>query len=217
VLFDMDGTLVDTAPDLGRAANQVRIGLGMAPLPLDLYRPQASNGARGLLGVALGISTDAPDYETHKAAFLRHYEADICSGSRLFDGVAELLAALDDAGIRWGIVTNKIGRLTTRVVAGLGLDTRTPAIVAGDSTPNPKPAPDGLLLAASLLDALPAQCIYVGDDHRDILAGHAAGMGTIAAGWGYLGTNPDVASWGADSVYATPGALRDALLRRRAA
>ena len=217
VLFDLDGTLVDSAPDLGAAANHVRESLGLAPLPLERYRPQASNGARGLLKLALGISTDHPDYEARKSTFLRHYEANLAVHSRLFDGVAGMLAALDGAGIAWGIVTNKAGWLATPVVEQIGLAPRCRVLVAGDTTPHPKPAPDGLLLAARRIGVDPAACVYVGDDLRDIVAGRAAGMRTVAAGWGYLGDGEGPESWGADALVATPAELLGWLAVRQAA
>lgn len=215
VLFDLDGTLVDSAPDLGAAANHVRTELGLAPLPLDRYRPQASNGARGLLKLALGIATDHPDYEARKASFLRHYEAHLTVHSRLFDGVADMLAALDAAGVPWGIVTNKAGWLATPVVAGLGFAANCRVLIAGDTTPHPKPAPDGLLLAARRIGVAADACVYVGDDVRDVIAGRAAGMRTIAAGWGYLGDGDGPQTWGADALIATPDALIAHLLPER--
>ncbi|GAC1630217.1 MAG: HAD-IA family hydrolase [Nevskia sp.] len=217
VLFDLDGTLLDSAPDLGLAANLVREGLGMAPLPLDDYRPQASNGARGLLKVALDIAPGQADYEMHKDAFLRHYQANLVTHTRAFDGVPELLAALDEAGLRWGVVTNKVGWLARPVMAGTGLAARAACLVAGDSTPHPKPAPDGLLLAARELGLAAGDCIYVGDDLRDIVAGHAAGMRTVAAGWGYLGAHPDLSTWQADAIAMTPQALIAMIALRHAA
>ncbi len=144
ILFDLDGTLVDSAPDLGYAANLVRESLGLAHLPLADYRPQASNGARGLLKVALNIAMDHPDYEARKALFLKFYQANLTTHSRLFDGIAEMLAALDEAGLAWGIVTNKAGWLAEPVVAQLDFATNCRCLISGDS----KPAPDGLLLAA---------------------------------------------------------------------
>lgn len=207
VLFDLDGTLVDSAPDLGYAANLVREALGMAHLPLADYRPQASNGARGLLKVALNIAMDHPDYEARKSLFLTFYEANLTTHSRLFDGVVEMLAALDAAGVPWGIVTNKAGWLAQPVVEQLGFAARCRTLIAGDSTPHPKPAPDGLLLAARKVGVDPNACVYVGDDVRDVVAGRAAGMRTVAAGWGYLGSEPDLEKWQADDIVATPADL----------
>jgi len=217
ILFDLDGTLVDSAPDLGYAANLVRESLGMPHLPLADYRPQASNGARGLLKVALNIGMDHPDYEQRKSLFLKFYEANLTTHSRLFDGVVEMLATIDAAGLKWGIVTNKAGWLAEPVVAQLGFAANCGALVSGDSTPHPKPAPDGLLLAARRIGVAPEACVYVGDDVRDIVAGRAAGMPTIAAGWGYLGAEPDLSKWDADFIAPTPADVLPLSLRRTAA
>jgi len=217
VLFDLDGTLVDSAPDLGYAANLVREALGLAHLPLADYRPQASNGARGLLKVALGIAMDHPDYEARKALFLKFYEANLTTHSTLFDGIAEMLAELDAAGLHWGIVTNKAGWLAEPIVARLSFAANCRCLISGDSTPHPKPAPDGLLLAARKIGVAPEACIYVGDDLRDVVAGRAAGMPTIAAGWGYLGAEPDLSKWQADAIAPSPADVLALLNTRRAA
>lgn len=217
VLFDLDGTLVDTAPDLGLAANLVREELDMEPLPLSTYRPYASCGARGLLKVAIGMNMDHPDYPQRKERFLVHYRANLSRNSSLFPGVAEMLGALEHAGIRWGIVTNKVSSLSEPLVADLGLMARSACLVSGDSTPKPKPAPEPLLLAAKLVGIAPRDCLYVGDDERDILAGRAAHMRTAAAGWGYMGDKPDPRSWSADVIVETPAELVQLLELRRAA
>jgi N-acetyl-D-muramate 6-phosphate phosphatase len=216
VLFDLDGTLVDSAPDLGDAANQVRAALGLEPLPIADYRPQASSGARGLLKVALGITPKHDDYENHKTTFLSHYHSNLTRYSRLFPGVPELLSALEKAKIPWGVVTNKVGWLSEPVMHNLGLFERAACLISGDSTANPKPAPDGLWLAAHKTGLPPEDCIYVGDDLRDIVAGRAAGMRTIAAGWGYLGVNTKISSWDADHIAETPTALAEMLALRGA-
>jgi N-acetyl-D-muramate 6-phosphate phosphatase len=217
VLFDLDGTLVDTAPDLGLAANLVRQEQGMEPLSAASYRPYASCGARGLLKVALDMNMDHPDYAQRKERFLVHYRANLSRNSCLFPGVAEMLAALENAGIRWGIVTNKISSLSEPLVSDLGLKQRSACLVSGDSTPKPKPAPEPLLLAAKLVGVSPRDCLYVGDDERDILAGRAAHMRTVAAGWGYMGDKPDPRSWSADVIVDTPTELVQLLELRRAA
>jgi phosphoglycolate phosphatase len=217
ILFDLDGTLIDTAPDLGLAANLVREDLGLAPLPLASYRPAASGGARGLLKVALDISPEHPDYADRKERFLRHYRQNLSSGSRPFDGVAEMLDLLERTGIRWGVVTNKIAEFSEPLMSDLGLRRRCACLVSGDSTPRPKPAPDPLLLACQQVGLAARECLYVGDDERDILAGRAAHMRTVAAGWGYLGDKPDPHSWSADVVVETPAELVALLEMRRAA
>jgi phosphoglycolate phosphatase len=216
-LFDLDGTLVDTAPDLGLAANRVREDLGMAPLPLDDYRPFASCGARGLLKIALGITPDQAGYDERKEQFLVHYRQNLSTGSRLFDGVDEMLRDLERAHIRWGVVTNKVGSLSGPLMGDLALTPRSACLVSGDSTPNPKPAPDPLLLACQQIGVKPEDCLYVGDDLRDIEAGRAAHMTTIAAAWGYLGQHPDPHAWQADVVIDTPAELMGLIELRRAA
>ncbi len=217
VLFDLDGTLVDTAPDLGLAANLVREEQGLDPLPLATYRPVASCGARGLLKVALGMNMDHPDYAQRKERFLVHYRANLSANSSLFPGVAGMLDALERESIRWGIVTNKIASLSEPIVRDLGLAERSACLVSGDSTPKPKPAPEPLLLAAKLVGVAPRECLYVGDDERDILAGRAAHMRTAAAGWGYMGDKPDPNTWSPDVILDTPAELAQLLELRRAA
>jgi len=217
VLFDLDGTLVDTAPDLGLAANLVREEQGLEPLPLAVYRPSASGGARGLLKVALGMSMDHPEYPQRKERFLVHYRANLSANSTLFPGIAEMLEALDAAGIRWGVVTNKISSLSQPIMDDLGLSARSACLVSGDSTPKPKPAPEPLLLAAKQVGIAARDCLYVGDDERDILAGRAAHMRTAAAGWGYMGDKPDPNSWSPDVILDTPAELAQLLELRRAA
>ncbi|TXI78974.1 MAG: phosphoglycolate phosphatase [Cupriavidus sp.] len=207
VLFDLDGTLVDTAPDLGAAANAVRIQLGMAPLPLPAYRPVASAGARGLLKVALGITPDHPDFPARRDDFLEYYRANLSKLSVLFDGMAELLAAFERNGILWGVVTNKPARLTNPLLEELNLASRAACAVSGDEVPKAKPAPDSILLACKRIGLDVADCVYVGDDKRDIDAAKAAGMRSIAADWGYLGDNGSIESWSADLIARSPAEL----------
>jgi phosphoglycolate phosphatase len=207
VLFDLDGTLVDTAADLGCAANRLREELGQPPLPLADYRPVASAGARGLLGKALGITPNDATFATHCDRFLDLYRANLTRHSRLFDGMDELLAAIAACGARWGVVTNKAAALTRPLLAGLQLDARSAVSVSADQVARPKPAPDALLRACELLNVDASDCWYVGDDQRDITAGRAAGMHTIAAEWGYLGAGEPIACWGADCIARTPQTL----------
>jgi 2-phosphoglycolate phosphatase len=203
VLFDFDGTLADTAPDLGAALNRLRVERGLPPLPISDVRPHASSGARGLLRVGLGLRPGDADYESTRDAFLEHYGANLCVDTRLFSGIAELLAALDARGIKWGIVTNKTIRFTAPLVAALGIS--PDCVVCGDTTPHTKPHPAPLLRAASELALTPESCCYLGDDLRDVQAAHAAGMRAIAVGWGYHGIDDDgPASWGADAIIAGP-------------
>jgi N-acetyl-D-muramate 6-phosphate phosphatase len=198
VLFDLDGTVADTAPDLAGAANAMRIARGLPPLPYADLRPMASHGARGLIGRALGRTPAHPDFEDLRHEFLNRYEAALCVDSRLFDGIDALLRMLEGSGRRWGIVTNKAARFTDPLVRALDLHARAACVVSGDTTPHAKPHPAPLLHAAALAGQAAAQAVYVGDDLRDIEAGRAAGMTTIAVGYGYLGDGAPVHDWGAD-------------------
>ena len=203
VFFDFDGTLADTAPDLAAALNQLRTARRLAPLAVDAVRPYASMGARGMLRIGFGLTPDDPEYASLRDAFLDNYAKRVCVETRLFPGMAELLRELEARAIPWGIVTNKALRFTDCLVSALGLH---PACTScGDSTPHLKPHPASLLLAAEKLN-LPAQeCVYVGDDLRDVQAARAARMRAIAVEWGYH--NPDneaPRTWNADAVITTP-------------
>lgn len=195
-LFDLDGTLIDTAPDLGAAANRVRGECGLPPLPQADYRPQASSGARGLLRVALNMEPEHPDFPLRRDSFLAYYRASIAEHSAPFAGISQLLLALELRALRWGVVTNKPGWLTQPLMQALGLAERAACLVSGDATEHPKPAPDNLLLASQEIGINPEDCLYVGDDQRDIQAARAAGMTSIAAGWGYAGR--ETSAWKAD-------------------
>lgn len=203
MLFDLDGTLADTAPDLAAAANAMRLARGLDALPLDALRPLASQGARGLLRVAFEKAADDEDYDALRDEFLARYQDALAIHTRLFDGMDTVLDALEERGLAWGIVTNKAARFTIPLAAYLGLAHRAGAIVSGDTTPFSKPHPGSLLHAAQLLDLPPSECVYVGDDHRDIVAGHAAGMDTIAAAWGYCAHSAPT-QWEAGAVLARP-------------
>ena len=205
ILFDFDGTLADTAPDLGGAVNRLREERGMAALPIAQVRPFASSGARGLLRAGFGMTPDHPDYETMRRAFLERYEREICVHTRLFDGIPELLVEIAARGLLWGIVTNKATRLTELIVRELPLDPTPACVVCGDTTPHLKPHPAPLLHAARALGLDPADCTYLGDDLRDIQAARAAGMGAVAVEYGYHGTdNGGPRSWAADHVITHP-------------
>lgn len=207
VLFDLDGTLVDSAPDLAGAGNEMRLQRGLPALPYELLRPMVGSGARGMVGVALQVTPDNPDFPALRDEFLSRYEARLTRESRIFDAVVPVLAALDVASIRWGIVTNKIARYTQPVVQGLGLASRAAVVISGDSTPHAKPHPAPLLEAARRLGVSAGDCVYVGDDLRDVQAGRAAGMRTVAAAWGYLGLGEPISDWNADVVIESPGEL----------
>lgn len=204
VLFDLDGTLLDSAPDLGGAAESLRRARGLPPLPLEDYRAHAGSGARGMLRVAFGITPDHHEFADLRSAFLDAYEVRMLELTRPFEGVSALLDTLNRAGMPWGVVTNKMERLTHPIVQALRLFDSAGALVCGDTTPHPKPHPAPLLEAAKRLGADPAHCLYVGDDLRDIVAGRAAGMSTVAACYGYLGADADLTSWGANAQIEKP-------------
>lgn len=205
ILFDLDGTLADTAPDLADAVNQLRIARGLVPTEYASLRPVASAGARGLIGAAFGVTPQDEEYAVLRDNFLKNYEEAIAVQSRLFDGIPELLARLQEKDIAWGIVTNKITQLTNQLVPKIGLD-HAACIVCGDTTAFPKPHPAPLIEAAKRIGIPVEDCWYVGDDLRDIQAGQAAGMYSIAAGWGYCG---DIlpSTWNADALANSPAQL----------
>lgn len=207
VLFDLDGTLIDSAPDLGAAADRMRTDRGLPPLPLERYRPMAGAGARGMIGVAFGLTPDDPGYNELREEFMANYERCMTARTYAFAGIPELIGQLLQRELAWGVVTNKIERFTLPLTAALPLFASAGTIVAGDTTPHPKPHPAPLLEAARRLDLDPQRCLYVGDDERDIVAGLAAGMGTVAATYGYLGQKADVASWGAHATINSPAEL----------
>ena len=197
VLFDLDGTLIDSAPDLGSAADQMRVQRGLPSLPLDAYRPMCGAGARGMLEVAFGITPEHADFEAMREEFFSNYQACMTQRTYAFDGVPELISALQARGLAWGVVTNKSKRFTDPLTAAMPLFATAGAIVSGDTTPHAKPHPEPLFEAARRMAVDPTRCVYVGDDERDIVAGHAAGMRTVAATYGYLGSKSDVKSWNA--------------------
>jgi phosphoglycolate phosphatase len=211
VLFDLDGTLIDSAPDLGAAADKMRTDRGLPSLDNTLYRPMAGSGARGMLEIAFGMKPEHPDYEAYKDEFLDNYERAMTVRTAVFDGVHDLLAQLAGLGLPWGVVTNKSQRFTLPLTAQIPMFSSAKAIISGDTTPHAKPHPEPLFEAARRLQLLPERCWYVGDDERDILAGKAAGMATVAAHYGYLGSQDQVHSWGADHIIHSPLALMDLL------
>jgi phosphoglycolate phosphatase len=204
VLFDLDGTLADTAPDLAAALNRLLAERGQAPVPIEQTRPVTSSGARGMLRVGFGIDPQHADYEPLKARFLDLYGARVCIGTTLFAGIGELLAALEERAIAWGVVTNKAERFTLPLLEALELRARASCVVGGDTTPRAKPHPEPLLHAARAMSLEPERCLYVGDDLRDVQAARAAGMPVIAAAYGYLGDHGDPHAWGADAVIDHP-------------
>lgn len=200
VLFDLDGTLIDSAPDLAAAADAMRVARDMPSLPYELYRPMAGAGARGLLSVAFEIAPDHPDYPALVEEFLGNYEQSLTQRTQIFEGIPELLQALVSQGLPWGVVTNKVERFTLPLTRAIDLFDSASVIVSGDTTPHAKPHPAPLLEAARRIGVDPGRCVYVGDDERDILAGRAAGMRTVAATYGYLVPQTDVAQWGANAT-----------------
>ena len=204
VLFDLDGTLLDSAPDLGAAADEMRQDRGLPSLPLTAYRAHAGSGARGMLKVALDITPEHADFEALREEYLARYEARLLAATRPFEGVEELVSRLARHGMPWGVVTNKAARFTVPLTRSMAFFAQAGAVVCGDTTPHTKPHPAPLFEAARLMGLPPAGCVYVGDDHRDVLAGRAAGMRTVAAGYGYLGPGAVVSAWGADAEISSP-------------
>ena len=204
VLFDLDGTLIDSAPDLAAAADRMRTSRGLDSLPLSAYRPVAGAGARGLLGVAFGVTPQQPEFETLREEFFRNYEQCMTQRTVVFDGVAELVHLLQAKALPWGVVTNKMARFTDPLTRAIDLFASAATVVSGDTTPHSKPHPAPLLEAARRLGLAPQHCVYVGDDARDITAGLAAQMGTVAARYGYLDQPGDAAAWGAHAHINAP-------------
>ncbi len=203
VLFDLDGTFADTAPDLGLAVNTMRAARGLSPVPLADTRRVTSLGARGLLGVGFGITPEHPDYLAMREEFLQLYENKLCCETTLFPGMAELIDRLEQRNVVWGIVTNKAERFAKPLMQQLGYATRAACIIGGDTTAHMKPHPAPLFAAAEVMGVTAQSCLYVGDDERDIRAGRAAGMRTVAVRFGYLnGSNPE--EWNADHLVSTP-------------
>lgn len=209
VLFDLDGTLADTAPDLAAAVNWLRTERGLDPTPYEVLRPTASAGARGMIGAAFGLAPGDDGYEELRLAWFDRYQSAMAEHTTLFDGIRELLAGIEQAGMAWGIVTNKPARFTDPLVPQIAL-AHAGCIVSGDTTAHAKPHPAPLLEGARRLGIAPEQCWYVGDDLRDIEAGRAAGMVTVACAWGYCGA-VEPSLWGADYLLETPAQLLDTL------
>ena len=204
VLFDLDGTLVDSAPDLGAAVDKMRVDRGMTSMPLHHYRSMAGAGARGMIGLAFGWTPDHPDYEQLKEEFFSNYEAALTARTVAFEGVATLIQHLEALRMPWGVVTNKSKRFTDPLTQAMPLFANAAVIISGDTTPHAKPHPAPLLEAAKRLGVDPKRCVYVGDDERDIVAGHAANMKTVAATYGYLGATANVQQWQAHAQIDAP-------------
>jgi len=214
VLFDLDGTLADTAPDLGFALNQQRVARGLPELSIAELRSFASSGARGLLQKGFGIRPEDSGYAEMRDEFLDLYERNLARSSALFPGIPGLLGDIEKRGLTWGVVTNKAERFTLPLLRALGLADRACCIVCGDSTPHAKPHPAPLLDAMSRIGTIAQHCLYVGDDERDVQAGHAAGMRVVVVRYGYLGGGRPPEEWGADLLVDSPEELAPILFRR---
>ena len=213
VLFDLDGTLIDSAPDLGAAADKMRTDRGLPSFALASYRPMAGSGARGMLGIAFGMTPDHADFDALKEEFFFNYEQCMTQRTFAFVGVDALIQNLVARQLPWGVVTNKSARFTEPLTRAMPLFASAGTIISGDTTAHAKPHPEPLFEAARRLGIDPKRCVYVGDDHRDIVAGLAAGMGTVAATYGYLGAVADTAQWGAHAAISAPKALLPLLPR----
>lgn len=197
LLFDLDGTLLDTGPDLARALNRLRVEDGLEPLPYGTIRPWVSHGSHALMRLGYAYEPGSADYESRRLRLLDLYHADVAAESRLFEGMEAVLAHAEAAGVPWGIVTNKPGWLTTPLLAALDLSARAACVISGDTTARAKPHPDPLLAAAAAIMRAPAECLYVGDAERDVTAAAAAGMPVLVALYGYLGPHDQPDTWGA--------------------
>jgi phosphoglycolate phosphatase len=209
IFFDLDGTLVDTAPDLGYALNLQLTRHGRPTLTDDEIRPFASHGSRGLLGLGFGVTPEDPNFIVLRDEYLHLYDQVFTRQPKLFVGMQTVLTALDESQIPWGIVTNKPKRFTQPLVASMGLHVQAACVVSGDDAPQPKPSPATLLMACEQIAVDPANCIYVGDAERDIQAGKAAGMQTVVALFGYLDASDRPEAWGADVMIHQPEGLLD--------
>lgn len=207
VLFDLDGTLIDSAPDLGAAADKMRTDRGLESFALSQYRALAGAGARGMISVAFGLTPENPGFEALKEEFFANYESCLTERTYVFEGVSELIDHINQAGLKWGVVTNKSARFTVPLTNAMSLFSTAQTIISGDSTPHAKPHPAPLIEAARQLGVAAGRCVYVGDDERDIAAGRAAGMPTVAAAYGYLGSATGTHDWNADFTISAPLAL----------
>lgn len=204
ILFDLDGTLLDTAPDLGLALNMQRERHGLAPLPQDKIRPHASHGSKGLLALGFGLTPEDASFAQMRHEYLELYDEVFTRFPVLFEGIPELLVAIENQGRHWGVVTNKPRRFSEPLLKAIELDKRAICLVCGDDAARTKPHPDTLLMACTQTATQPADCIYVGDAERDIQAGRAAGMPTVVALYGYIDATDKPQEWGADALVTTP-------------
>ncbi|MDX2507841.1 MAG: HAD-IA family hydrolase [Gammaproteobacteria bacterium] len=204
VLFDLDGTFADTAPDLAAALNRVLLEEGKTPLPLETIRPVVSHGGIALIRLGFNLSVEHSDFKRLKQRLLAIYQDNLSELTTLFEGMDELLQTLENNHIAWGIVTNKPGWLTDPLMEQLGFSNRAATIVSGDTTKERKPHPEPLLYACRQINCQPSECLYVGDAERDIIAGNNAGMTTLTALFGYIEANDRPENWGADAMIKHP-------------
>jgi phosphoglycolate phosphatase len=204
VLFDLDGTFADTAPDLGAALNHVLAQHDLPPVPIEMSRLQASHGTIGLLGLGFGITPENPQFATLREEFLVHYTAHICDHTTLFTGMSELIATIEQRRLAWGIVTNKPHRFTVPLMQSLGYASRAGCMVSGDTCAFAKPHPMPMLHAAKLINIAPENCLYLGDDKRDMEAANAANMQGVIAEYGYIDPSADLKSWQSAGRVQTP-------------
>ncbi len=195
ILFDLDGTFADTAPDLAAALNHVRNTHHLLPLPIEVLRPQASHGSIGLLKVGMNVTPDSPNFQPLRDIFLDYYTQHICVNTKLFSGMTELITALEQRDIAWGIVTNKPHRFTVPLMEALGYAHRAACLVSGDTCTHAKPHPAPMLAACKLISVTPEQCLYLGDDKRDMEAANAVNMRGIIANYGYVSDDVSIANW----------------------
>lgn len=207
VLFDLDGTLADTAPDMALTVNRMLEQRGLATVATERVRPHVSKGARGMIGAAFGLTPDDDGFQALREEFLEIYGENLCVQTRLFPGMEELLDAIEARGMPWGVVTNKFERFARPLIEALGLGTRAAVVVGGDTCPRPKPFPDPLLFAAATMGVAPMRTLYVGDDERDVQAARSAGMPVLVAAYGYLGDGAPPALWGADDIVDSPAGI----------
>jgi 2-phosphoglycolate phosphatase len=207
VLFDLDGTLIDSAPDLAGACNEMRTDRGLAVLPYERLRRMVGSGARGMVGASFGLAPGDEGYLALRDEFLARYEARMTRETRIFAAMTPVLSWLGDQALPWGIVTNKATRFAAPLVEWLGLAGQAAVLVCGDTVAHAKPHPAPLLEAALRLGLAPGDCVYVGDDRRDVDAGRAAAMATVIAAWGYLGEGDMPQAWGADHLIERPDEL----------
>ena len=209
VLFDLDGTFADTAPDLAAALNHVRASRNLPPLPLEVLRPQASHGSPGLLKTGMNVTPDMPEFSALRDIFLDYYTQHICQRTKLFDGMDALIEGLEQRGLPWGIVTNKPHRFTQPLMQALGMASRAACLISGDSCANAKPHPEPMLKACVIIGIAPEHCLYLGDDLRDMQAANAAAMRGVIAAYGYISADAQLENWGAQAKITHPIELLD--------